>query len=109
MAQAVHLRAEAFTQSPDDARDIIDKVSVYAALTHAAETSVGTRGPDADVKTFFASLQIKQEGDRALLTASSTRSKTARASSKKVFPAAVSRSAFALRSNNKNPISSSKS
>ena len=70
MAQAVHLRAEAFTQSPDDARDIIDKVSVFAALTHAAETSVGTRGPDADVKTFFDSLQIKQEGDRALLTAS---------------------------------------
>jgi hypothetical protein len=31
---------------------------------------VGTRGPDADVKTFFDSLQIKQEGDRALLTAS---------------------------------------
>jgi hypothetical protein len=69
-ADAVHLRAEAFTQSPDEARDIIDKISVLVAMTHAAETSVGTRGPDRDVKALFDSLEVKQEGDRALLTAS---------------------------------------
>ena len=70
MADAVHLRAEAFTQSPDEARDIMDRVSVLVAMTHAAETSVGTRGPDRDVKALFDSLQVKQEGDRAVLTAS---------------------------------------
>jgi hypothetical protein len=69
MAQAVHLRAEAFTQSPDDARAIADKVNVFIAMTHAAETSVGTHGNDADVKALFDSLQIKQESDRAVLTA----------------------------------------
>ena len=69
MAQAVHLRAEAFTQSPDDARAIADKVNVLLAMTHAAETSVGTHGNDADVKALFDSLQIKQEGDHVVLTA----------------------------------------
>jgi hypothetical protein len=70
MAQAVHLRAEAFTESPDEARGIADKVSVFVALTRSAETSVGTHGTDADVKALFDSFQIRQEGDRAVLTAS---------------------------------------
>ncbi len=67
---AVHLRAEAFTQSPDDARTITDKVNLFVALTHTAESSIGTHGNDADVKSFFDSLKIKQEDDRAILTAS---------------------------------------
>ncbi len=67
---AIHLRAEAFTQSPDEARAITDKVSLFVALTHSAETSVGIHGTDADVKAFFDSLKIKQDNDRAVLTAS---------------------------------------
>jgi len=70
MANAVHLRAEAFAQSPDEAREIADKVNVFLALTRSAETSAGASGTDADVKALFDSLQAKQEGDRALLTAS---------------------------------------
>jgi hypothetical protein len=66
---AVHLRAEAFTQTPDEARAIADKVTVFVALTHSAETSLGTRGTDADVKAFFDSLKVREEGDRAVLTA----------------------------------------
>jgi hypothetical protein len=69
-ADAVHLRAEAFTQSSDDARGIADKVTVFIALTHSAETSVGTHGTDADVKALFDSLKVRQEDDRAVLTAS---------------------------------------
>jgi hypothetical protein len=68
-ADAVHLRAEAFTESPDEARAITEKVNVFVAITHAAEVSVGTRGSEADVKTVFDSLKVKQEGDRAVLTA----------------------------------------
>jgi len=68
-AGAVHLRAEAFTQTPDEARGIADKVNVFVALTHSAETSVGTHGTDADVKAFLNSLQTKQEGSRVILTA----------------------------------------
>jgi hypothetical protein len=67
---AVHLRAEAFTQNSDDARAIIDKMNVFVALTHSAETSVGSHGTDPDVKAFFDSLKVKQEGDGALVTAS---------------------------------------
>jgi hypothetical protein len=66
---SVHLRAEAFTSSPDAARALVDKVSVFVALSHAAEASVGTQGPDADVKAFFDSVQVKQDGDRAILNA----------------------------------------
>jgi hypothetical protein len=69
MAQAVHLRAEAFTEGPDDARAIADKVTSFLALTHAAESSVGNHGTDSDVKALFDSLKVKQEGDRAVLTA----------------------------------------
>ena len=67
---AVHLRAEAFTDSPDDARAITDKVTLFIALTRSAETSVGTHGNDADVKALFDSLKVQQEGERAVLTAS---------------------------------------
>lgn len=68
-ADAVRLRAEAFTRTPDEARAIADKVNVFVALTRSAETSVGTHGTDADVKAFFDSLKIRDEGDHAVLTA----------------------------------------
>ncbi|MGO8793720.1 MAG: hypothetical protein ACLQLC_02760 [Candidatus Sulfotelmatobacter sp.] len=70
MTPAIHLRAEAFTQSPDDARAITDKVNVFLAITHSAESSVSSHGTDSDVKALFESVQIKQNGDRAVLTAS---------------------------------------
>jgi hypothetical protein len=68
-ADAVHLRAEAFTQTPEEARAVTDKVNVFVALTRSAETSVGTHGTDADVKAFFDSLKVRDEGDHAVLTA----------------------------------------
>ena len=70
IANAVHLRVEAFTQSADEARAITDKLTTFVALTHTAETSVGTQGTDGDVKALFDSLKIRQENDRAVLTAS---------------------------------------
>ena len=69
MANAVHLRAQAFTQSPDEARAVADKANLFIALSRSAETAVGAHGTDADVKALFDSLQVKQEGDRATLTA----------------------------------------
>jgi len=67
--RALHLRAEAFTQSEDDARAISDQVGTFLNLFHSAETSMGTQGSDVDVKTFFESLKIDRSGDRAILTA----------------------------------------
>lgn len=66
---ALHLRAEAFTQSEDDARAVTDQVGTFLNLFHSAEISVGSQGPDVDVKTFFDSLKIERSGERAILTA----------------------------------------
>jgi hypothetical protein len=66
---ALHLRAEAFAGTSDDARGISEKASAFLALFHTGEMSVGSHGNDPDVKTLFDSLQVKQEGDRAVLNA----------------------------------------
>ena len=66
---ALHLRAEAFAQSESDARAITDQVGTFLNIFHSAETSIGTRGPDVDVKAFFDSLKVERSGDRAILTA----------------------------------------
>jgi len=67
--RALHLRAEAFTDSEDEARAITEKTAAFLRLFHAAESSVGTQGTDTDVKTFFDSLHVEQSGERAVLTA----------------------------------------
>ncbi|MGA8538253.1 MAG: hypothetical protein WB566_02065 [Terriglobales bacterium] len=67
--RTLHLRAEAFTGSADEAHAIAEKTSAFLSLFHAAEGSVGAQGTDPDVKTFFASLKVEQAGDRAVLTA----------------------------------------
>jgi hypothetical protein len=68
-AGALHLRAEGWTASSDDARSLTDKLSVFLSMFHSAEISVGSPGSDADVKTLFDSLQVRQEGDHAVLVA----------------------------------------
>jgi hypothetical protein len=67
--RALHLQAEAFTSSESDAQSIVDKVTAFLAVFHAAEGSVGTHGTDADVKAFFDSLKVERSRDRAILTA----------------------------------------
>jgi hypothetical protein len=67
--RALHLRAEAFTDSESDAQAITEKASTFLSLFHAAEGSVGTQGTDADVKAFFDSLKVQRVGKRAILTA----------------------------------------
>ena len=67
--RALHLRAEAFTESESDAQAVTEKASAFLALFHAAEGSVGTQGTDADVRAFFDSLKVERSGDRAVLTA----------------------------------------
>lgn len=67
--RALHLRAEAFTDSDADAKSIAEKATAFLGLFHAAEGSVGAQGTDADVKMFFDSLRVEQSGDRAILTA----------------------------------------
>ena len=65
----LHLRAEAWAGSDDDARNIADKANVLLTMFRSAEISVGTGANDADVKAVFDSLQVRQEGSRAVLSA----------------------------------------
>lgn len=67
--RAFHLRAEAFTDSEDDARRITEQVSTFLNVFHSAEASASPQGSDTDVKEFFESLKIEQQGDRSVLTA----------------------------------------
>jgi hypothetical protein len=66
---SLHLRAEAFTQSGDDAKRITDQVNTFLNIFHTAESSASTQGTDPDVKQFFDSLKVDQKDDRAVLTA----------------------------------------
>jgi hypothetical protein len=66
---ALHLRAEAWAGSDEDAREIADKANVFLAMFRSAEVSVGSPGSDADVKALFDSLQVRQDGSRAVLVA----------------------------------------
>jgi len=68
-AGALHLRAEAWAGSDADARNITDKMTVFLAMFHSAEVSVGSAGSDADLKALFDSLQVRQEDSRAVLYA----------------------------------------
>jgi hypothetical protein len=66
---ALHLRAEAWAGSAEDAREITDKANVLLAMFRSAEGSVGSPGGDANIKALFDSLQVRQEGTHAVLSA----------------------------------------
>lgn len=65
----LHVRAEASTDSKEDAQAIADKLAVFLSIFHSAEESVGSPGSDADLKTLFDSLHVRQEDSRAVLVA----------------------------------------
>jgi hypothetical protein len=66
---ALHLRAEAWAGSDQDAREIADKANVFLAMFRSAEASVGSAASDADVKALLDSLRVRQEGSHAVLSA----------------------------------------
>lgn len=65
---SVHLKAEAFTGSEDEAQHVTEKAQTFLALLGSAETSVSS-GTDPDLKQLFGSLKIEKHKDRAVLTA----------------------------------------
>ena len=69
LIRAVHLRAETITANPEEARTLTDKLRGFLTLFQLSETETPSGGPDADVKAFFQSVQVSQEKDRAVLTA----------------------------------------
>jgi hypothetical protein len=67
--EALHLRAEAFAQSEEEARAIADKVNGFLLTARSAELSAGDQSSDLDLKALFDSLKLKQEDKRTVLTA----------------------------------------
>jgi hypothetical protein len=66
---SLHIRAEALADTSDDARSVADKLNVFLTMFHSAEGSVGSQGSDPDVKALFESLQVRQEDQRAIASA----------------------------------------
>jgi hypothetical protein len=67
--RALNLRAEAFAASPDDARDVTEKIGAFLNLFHTAESSVTVHGTDVDVNAFLQSLKVEQHESSSVLTA----------------------------------------
>ncbi len=66
---SVHLKAESFTLSEDDAAQVTQKVGTFLSVFRTAQDTVGSSGTDPDVKALFDSLKIEQHNSRAELTA----------------------------------------
>jgi len=66
---ALHVQAEAWAGTDEEARSVTDKLTTYLAMFHVAETSVGSPGNDPDLKALLDSLQVRQEDKRAVLHA----------------------------------------
>jgi len=65
----VHMRAEAFTDSSEDAKHVADQLTTFLTIFHTAEKNAGGNGTDPDLKQFFDSLKVEQDGERVVLTA----------------------------------------
>ena len=68
-AGAIELKAQALTPTEEDARKVADTLGTLLGIFRSLQSNIGTEGPDADVKSFFDSLQVTQEGNRAVLNA----------------------------------------
>jgi hypothetical protein len=66
----VSFRAEAFTDDEDEAKHVAEQLHTFLAVFHSAEANLSKAGPDPDIRTIFESLEVKQSGDRTVLTAS---------------------------------------
>lgn len=67
---AVDVKAEAFTASPEVAKQVVEKAGAFLAIFHNLEQTMNPSGADPDAKAFFDSLNVQQHKNRAVLTAS---------------------------------------
>jgi hypothetical protein len=65
----IWLRADVLMQNPTEAQKFSEKVATYLAIFKSLEISVDSGGPDKDVKAAFDSLDVRQNGNEATLTA----------------------------------------
>ena len=68
-AGSIQFKTEAFTTSDADAKKLTDSASNFLQLFHSIEVNTDPSGSDKDVKQFFDSIEVQQDGTRAVLTA----------------------------------------
>ena len=64
---SIDLKMQAVTSTPDAAQRVTDQVNAYLGIFRTLE--MNALGSDPDVKTFFESIKIEQDGNKAQLTA----------------------------------------
>lgn len=69
---SIQLRVEAFARNEQQARQITENAGTMLAIFRGVESSAQLGGPDADVKAFFDSIKVEQEGTHAILHATFT-------------------------------------
>jgi hypothetical protein len=65
----VWLRAQVITQSEAQARTFVAKMSAFLVLFKSIDISMDGGGPDPDVKKAFESVEVKQDKNEAVVTA----------------------------------------
>ena len=65
----VSFQAEAITDDEDEARRVTEQINTFLSVSQSAEASVSKAGSDPDITQIFKSVEAKQHGDRAVLTA----------------------------------------
>jgi hypothetical protein len=70
LAAGLELKAQAIAGNDADAKQITESLNTMLAVFHSIQSNVKTQGADADVKQVFDSVQVTQENNRAVVTAS---------------------------------------
>jgi hypothetical protein len=66
---SIQFRVEAITASEPEAKQLGENLGMLLALFRGAGSSVRGEGPDPDVKAFFDSIEIRQEEQSLVVTA----------------------------------------
>jgi len=69
-AGSLELKAQAIAANDADAQKITESLNTLLAIFHSVQSSAHTQGMDADVKNVFDSVQVTQDHNRAIATAS---------------------------------------
>lgn len=65
----LHLRADVFTGSDDDAKRVTDSADSFLSMYRTVAKSLGARGTDRDVKAAIDSIHVDQKNNVAVFTA----------------------------------------
>ncbi len=69
---AIQLRVEAIARDEEQARKITENAGTMISIFRGIESGAQLGGPDPDVKAFFDSIAVTQDGKRAILKATFT-------------------------------------